>query len=208
MADASEPKATAVDRITTGGRSAAGATTPARTAKSWRLGGGTRKTVLVIHIASVGAWLGLDVAMALLVFSALLTDDPGKQGVYYQALELVTVWPMTVSALVCLLTGILLGLGSKYGLIKYWWVAIKLVLNLLLTVLLLIALRPGVALVAEEGRKISAGESGSVTVGDLIFPPIVSPTLLMVAVVLSVFKPWGRLRRQPQRRKADPAHQA
>lgn len=140
--------------------------------------------------------------MALLVYSALLTDDPGKQAVYYQALELVSVWPMTVSALVCLLTGVLLGLGSKYGLLKYWWVAIKLVL----TVLLLVALRPGVALVAEEGRKITAGESGSVAVGDLIFPPIVSPTLLMVAVVLSVFKPWGRLRRQPQRRKSDPTH--
>jgi hypothetical protein len=32
-------------------------------------------------------------------------------------------------------------------------------------------------------------------VGDLIFPPIVSPTLLLVATVLAVFKPWGLIRK-------------
>jgi hypothetical protein len=40
-------------------------------------------------------------------------------------------------------------------------------------------------------------------VGDLVFPPIVSPTLLLVAMVLAVFKPWGRLRgRQAPKRSA------
>ena len=29
----------------------------------------------------------------------------------------------------------------------------------------------------------------------LIFPPIVSPTALLMAMALAVFKPWGRIRR-------------
>jgi hypothetical protein len=29
----------------------------------------------------------------------------------------------------------------------------------------------------------------------MLYPPIVSPTALAVAFVLSVFKPWGRVRR-------------
>jgi hypothetical protein len=33
-------------------------------------------------------------------------------------------------------------------------------------------------------------------VGDLIFPPIVSPAALAAAFVLAVFKPWGRIRRR------------
>jgi hypothetical protein len=41
-----------------------------------------------------------------------------------------------------------------------------------------------------------AGEAASLVVGDLIYPPIVSPTLLLVAMVLAVFKPWGRIRRR------------
>jgi hypothetical protein len=39
-------------------------------------------------------------------------------------------------------------------------------------------------------------------VSDLIYPPIVSPTLLLVAFVLAVFKPWClilRKRPTPQR---------
>jgi hypothetical protein len=87
----------------------------------------------------------------------------------------VAVGPLLATGLICLLTGVLLGLGSKYGLLRYWWVAVKLALNLVLTGLVLVSLAP---------------------VGDLIFPPIVSPTALLVAMVLAVFKPWGRIRSQ------------
>jgi hypothetical protein len=39
-------------------------------------------------------------------------------------------------------------------------------------------------------------------VGDLIFPAIVSPTALLVAMALAVFKPWGRIRsEQPTARR-------
>lgn len=172
---------------------------PGARKRSWRLGGRTRKTVLVIHIASVGCWLGIDVVMAVLVFTALFSDSDSTKALSYQALELVAVWPMTVSALLCLGTGLLLGLGSKYGLVKYWWVAVKLALNLLLTTLVLVALKPAVRLAADEGRSFEAGHDASLAPGDLVFPPIVSPSLLMVAVVLSVFKPWGRLRKDRQR---------
>jgi hypothetical protein len=41
----------------------------------WRLGSRTRKGVLVLHIASAGAWLGVDVAMGVLIFTALASDD-------------------------------------------------------------------------------------------------------------------------------------
>jgi len=37
----------------------------------WRLGARTRKGVLVAHIASAGAWIGIDVVMGVLIFTAL-----------------------------------------------------------------------------------------------------------------------------------------
>ncbi len=160
-------------------------------AKPWRLGARTRKAVLVLHIASVGSWLGIDVVMAVLTFTAMGTDDQSTKALCFRVLELVTVWPMTVSGLTCLVTGVLLAMGSKYGLTKYWWVVVKLCINLLLSSLVLVALRPGVAELADRGE----ANDLAVPLGDMIFPPIVSPTLLRVAVVLSVFNPWGLLRK-------------
>jgi uncharacterized membrane protein len=170
-------------------------TAVARPAVRWRLGVGTRKGVLVVHIASAGAWLGVDVVMAVLVFRALLTDDGRAKALSFRALELIAVGPLLACGLLCLLSGILLGLSSRYGLVRYWWVAAKLVLNLVLTGLVLVALAPEVAAHAEQARQFDAGLPVPLEVGQLIFPPIVSPTALLVAMVLAVFKPWGRIRR-------------
>jgi hypothetical protein len=161
----------------------------------WRLGATARKTILLVHIASAGAWLGIDVVMAVLVVAALGSDDDGTKALAFRALELVAVGPLLATGLLCLLTGVLLGLGSRYGLVRYWWVAVKLVLNLLLTGLVLVALAPEVAAHATQARQFAAGEPASLAVGQLIFPPIVSPTALLVAMALAIFKPWGRIRR-------------
>lgn len=170
-------------------------------ARTWRLGARMRKSILVVHIVSAGAWIGIDVAMGVVVFTALLVEDDNTRALCYRALELFAVWPLFTTGLVCLASGVVLGLGTKWGLVRYWWVAIKLVLNILLTTLVLVALRPGVIEAAEQGRRFAAGEPASLAVGDLIFPPIVSPTLLLIATVLAVFKPWGRIRghRAPKR---------
>ena len=162
-------------------------------ARPWRLGARTRKGVLVMHIVSAGAWIGIDVVMGVVVFSALLADDDTR-ALCYRALELFAVWPLLAAGLVCLASGVVLGLATKYGLVRYWWVAIKLALNIVLTALVPIALRPEVIRAAEQGWRFAAGEPASLAVGNLIFPPIVSPTALLIAVVLAVFKPWGRIR--------------
>jgi hypothetical protein len=163
--------------------------------RRWRLGGRTRKALLVAHITAAGAWIGLDVVMGVFVFTAAASDDVRIQALCYQALALFAVWPMVTLALASLVTGLTLGLGTRYGLLRYWWVATKLALNIALATLVLVALRPGVVEVAEYGRRLAAGEAVAMSVTDLYFPPIVSTSALLVAVVLSVYKPWGRIRR-------------
>ena len=167
-----------------------------RAPTSRRLGITTRRGVLIIHIASAGAWLGIDLVMAVFIFTAMLTGDDKIKALSYQALELFAVWPLLVTGLICLISGVILGLGSKWGLVRYWWVATKLALNVILTGLVLIALRPQVMESAEQARRWLAGEPATLEIGDLIYPPIVSPTALMIAMALSVIKPWGRIRRR------------
>jgi uncharacterized membrane protein len=165
-----------------------------RASRQWLLPARTRKSVLLLHITSAGVWIGLDVAMAVLVFTALLTGDHSTAAVSFQALQLFAIWSLFTTGMVCLITGIILGLGSKYGLLRYWWVAVKLVLNLVLTGLVPLALAPTVADAAARGRLFTTGHEVTLQVGNLIFPPIVSPVALMIALTLSVFKPWGRIR--------------
>jgi uncharacterized membrane protein len=170
-------------------------TAPARlTGRPFRLGTGTRRAVLIAHIASAGAWLGVDVAMAVLSITALTTDEPGTLAFSLQALELVSIWPLLACGLLCLLSGLVLGLGSRWGLLRYWWVAVKLVLNLVLTALVLVSLRAEVTEQAALARRSAAGEVVTYDLSNLIYPPTVSPTLLLIAIALSVIKPWGRIR--------------
>jgi hypothetical protein len=159
-----------------------------------KLGPRTRKGVLVVHIASAGAWLGVDVAMAVVIATALFNHDTGIRALCYQALQLFAVTPLFTAGIICLVSGTVLGLGGKYGLVRYWWVATKLALNIMLTGLVPLALRPGLSGLSELGRELAAGHLVTASVGNMIYPPIVSPAALLVALALAVFKPGGRIR--------------
>lgn len=162
-----------------------------------RISRGVRRSALVLHVVSAGAWIGIDVIVAVLVLTGWFADDVQLRSLAYRALAAFVVWPMLVSALVCLATGVVLGLGTKWGLLRFWWVAVKLVLNLVLCGLIIFALRPGMGGVAAYGERLLTGNPPRGEVQKLFMPPAVSLSALTLATVLSVFKPWGRLRRRP-----------
>lgn len=121
----------------------------------------------------------------------MTTDEPATLAFSLQALELVSIWPLLACGLLCLLSGIVLGLGSKWGLVRYWWVAAKLALNLVLTGLVVATLQFEVTEQADLARRLAAGEPVTFDLSNLIYPPTVSPTLLLVAITLSVVKALG-----------------
>lgn len=155
-----------------------------------------RRTTLVVHLVSAGAWIGIDVIVAVLVGTGWFADDVQTRSVAYRALATFVVWPMLTSGLVCLVTGLLLGLGTKWGLVRYWWVAVKLALNLVLCTLIVVVLQPGMDAVDAYGRDLLTGSPDRSRVVTLFFPPAVSLTTLALATTLAVFKPWGRIRAQ------------
>jgi len=154
-----------------------------------------RKVTLIVHIVSAGAWIGIDVMVAVFVFVGWFGTDVEVRSLAYRALAEFVVWPMLISGLVSLVTGVILGLGTKWGLLRYWWVVVKLVLNLVLCTLILVALQPGMDAVAAYGRDLLHGTPDTAEVSQLFFPPAVSLTTLSLATVLGVVKPWGRIKR-------------
>jgi hypothetical protein len=163
------------------------------------LGLRARRAALVLHILAAGAWVGIDVVLGVLVFTAMATTDRGTEALCYRALELFATWPLLIAGVLTLASGVLLGLGTRYGLVKYWWVAVKLVMNLVLVTLVVVLLRPGVHDAARYGEALASGRPSDVRIANLFMPPIVSGTALVVATVLSVFKPWGRIARRRAR---------
>ncbi len=163
-----------------------------------------RRWWLVTHILCGVGWMGADVVLALLVVTARLTDDGVLVSSIYTVLRLVIPWAVPFLAGGMLVTGVVLGWATHYGLAQWWWVLVKLCVGVVLTALVFLLLVPG-ALTLPVGLtgtaddvRAAAGSAGT----DLMFPPFVSFAALAFALVLSVLKPWGRTpwgRRTPDR---------
>jgi hypothetical protein len=168
-------------------RSARPATTP-----RLRLSPSVRRAVLTVHIiASVGL-LGDCAAVLAINVRAATTGDPALAASSYDLLAMFSVVfgiPLSFTALG---TGLVLGLGTKWGVLRHRWVTAKLVL--LVTVILAGALVLGPATAA---MRDGAG-SGNQTL--LILASAYDVLVLALATGLSVFKPGRRRDRPPHRR--------
>ena len=153
-----------------------------------RLGRRGRRVLLVAHIAAAVAWIGIDIVLATVATTALVSTDATTEEAAYRALDLFVVWPVLATSVLTLGTGIMLGLGTDHGLLRTWWVAAKLAMNLILIGLVTAVLRPGITDTA--GDTPGAAPSSLQTTGPLL-PPIVS----IAALALSFSRPWGRIRR-------------
>lgn len=162
--------------------------------KPARLRPGVRKAVLVLHLLGVGAWLGIDVVVGILAAVATGSGEAADRALALQVIGTYLAGPMLAAGMIVLATGLVLGWGTRWGLVRFWWVAVKLAVNVVLVVLIVFVLMPGMAEVRTIGEVLAASGELTGEVSSLRFPPAVSLTALTIAVVLSVYKPWGRTR--------------
>ena len=141
-----------------------------------------RKLVLVLHVLTSVGWFGIAVFVAFLVLAAATIGDPAIARGYSHAVE-TSVWLSVPVGLAAAVSGVVLGLGTKWGLARYWWVLAKeiIVVPVVLTDLLVVA--PG----AHDAA------NGPVP-GRLLDPAIAHCVALTGATVLSLVKPFGRIR--------------
>ena len=152
-----------------------------------------RKALLLFHVLSSVSWIGVDLAMGVLAYRGLGTDDPAELAVIYRALEMFCVPLLLTLGLLSLGSGIWLGLGTRFGLVRYWWVLVKLAISLVLLTLVLVALRPTLLEGAAQATVVDASLPERLTDvrRNMLFPPVVSTTMLAFVTWLAVYKPWG-----------------
>jgi Predicted integral membrane protein (DUF2269) len=177
-------------RRNSGGMSVAGSTVPAGPPRSQgarlKLRPGTRRVVLMLHVIAGVGLLG-DVGAVLAVnIRAATTDDPGFAAASYELLAMFTVMFGIPLSLTALATGILLGLATPWGVLRYAWVTTKLVLLVGVILVGSLVLGPGT-------DAMRTGDGGAEA--RLIAGSAYDVFALTLATGLSVFKP--RRRRRP-----------
>ena len=170
---------------------------PARTSPSkQRLSPGLRKATIILHILCGIGWMGLDIGLIVLLLTGYTTESATEAAAAYNAVAIVIPWSVPILATGMLLSGILLGWGTKWGLLRYWWVFVKLVIGVVLNLLVWFALLPGVADLETSDPTLTADAVrdtiGSDVITSMFFPPIVSFAMLLISSILSVYKPWKK----------------
>lgn len=152
---------------------------------------GLRKFVLAIHLTFSTGWIGAVVAYLALGVAAVNGQDAQTVRAAWIAMELTGWFAIVPLALASLLTGIVMALGTKWGLFRHYWVLISLVLTILATVVLLVHM-PTVSALADVAQE-AEGAGLRALGGDLLHPGLGLVVLLLIQV-LNVYKPAGMTR--------------
>ncbi|MGP4109699.1 DUF2269 domain-containing protein [Streptomyces sp. 4N509B] len=150
-----------------------------------------RRAVLITHVTVSVSWLGLSLSLLLLAVTGATADTPEVAASAYRAMKLFGDWLLVPLALTTLATGLVLALGTPWGLAHHRWVYTKFWLTLIAATASTFAFRAGIN---EAAAEVDAGGTVTDTSG-LLFPPSVSLALYLFMTVISYLKPWGLTRR-------------
>lgn len=155
------------------------------------------RALLVAHIGLAVGWIGLTMCLLTLGIAGAAASSPMALRSAYQAdgwLGLALVAPVSLGALS---TGVAAALTGRWGLTRHWWVATKLGIAIALTIgsnfAIDLELQSASHVVTHTPAAIlTASDIGTarlVAVGG----PAGELYLLVCAVILSIYRPWGRI---------------
>lgn len=148
---------------------------------------GWRALIVLAHVLASVGWFG-----AVAVFLALAVWGLGGSTAAQAAgpaMQLATVWIIVPLGFASPLTGILLSLGTPWGLVRHYWVAFKLAMTAASMALLMVHLQP-VHAAAEAARIRDAAASAHLDL-QLAFDAGAALLALIVMTILSAYKPRG-----------------
>ena len=147
-----------------------------------------RKFMLIAHLASSVGWIGAVVAYLALGIAAATSRDAQTVRAAWIAMEVTGWYALVPLALAALVTGLVMALGTPWGLFRHYWVLITLVLTILATVVLLLHM-PDVSSMAGVARRADGADLRGLG-GDLAHPGVGLLALLAITA-LNVYKPRG-----------------
>jgi hypothetical protein len=164
-----------------------------------------RKFALAVHLTLSVGWIGAVAAyMALDVLAASRKDAQTLRAAYI-SMESIALDVIVPLALASLLTGLVMSVGTKWGLFRHYWVLISLLLTVLATAVLLVETRT-ISHYAEIAADPTTSSQDLQALGSTLVHSVGGTVVLLVILVLNVYKPEGMTRygwrkQQEERRK-------
>ncbi|WP_340682674.1 hypothetical protein LCL61_28945 [Amycolatopsis coloradensis] len=156
-----------------------------------RLSPGKRKLWVMLHVGLSVSWLGIAISMVVLSTVGYATENAELRHGAYELMHIFDLFIVIPTMMLSIITGLVVSLGSKWGLAKHWWVLLKLVIALGI---------PAVAIVESQWvqelaeRTLDPAAEPGATGLTLMICMIVFSAALWTATYLSVFKPGGKTR--------------
>ena len=149
-----------------------------------------RRFVLAAHIVISVGWIGALASYLVLDVMILMSDDIAELRMSYAAMDLIVSRAIVPLALASLVTGLVISLGTPWGLFRHWWVVISLALTLLAVVVLLME-APTVHSMAEIAAGPATAHDTVRHLGSTIVHSVGGLVVLVTVTFLNVYKPRG-----------------
>lgn len=151
----------------------------------------TRRFALSLHLTVSVGWIGAVLAYLGLGLTAVRSEEVDQIRGMWSAMDAVGWYVIVPLAGASLLTGLLMALGTKWGLFRHYWVVISFALTVLSVVVLLLHM-PTVSSTAEFAR--TADLAALEGLGGDLGHPGVGLVILLAVQVLNLYKPRGLTR--------------
>jgi hypothetical protein len=157
-----------------------------------------RRLVLTSHVTFSVGWLGAVAAYLALAITGLTSSDAEMMRAAYLSMATIAWIVIVPCSIAALASGLVQSLTTEWGLFRHYWVLAKFLLTVAAVTVLLLhmpTVRRMAGIAAAWGG--SAADVGALQI-QLVIHAGGGLLVLLTATVLSVYKPWGRIRRSPE----------
>jgi hypothetical protein len=154
---------------------------------------GLRKFALAAHLTLSVGWIGAVAAYMSLDVAAATSQDAQTLRAAYLAMESIARYVIVPLAFASLLTGLVMSLGTKWGLFRHYWVLISLLLTVIATAVLLVETQT-ISHFADMAADPTTSGDDLRALGGTLVHSIGGTVVLLVILVLNTYKPQGMTR--------------
>lgn len=148
-----------------------------------------RRLALFLHVVTSVGFVGAVAAFLALAIAGATAADGATLGASYLAMDVITARVILPLAAATLVVGIVQSLGTPWGLFRYYWIVVKLVLTIIAIVVLLLQVGTIELLAAEAIAGDLANLAGARV--SMLLHSAGGVVVLLAATLLSIYKPRG-----------------
>lgn len=158
-----------------------------------------RKALTAAHVIASASWVGITAVIVAMAVVAMTTRDADVMLVTYRLMETFDLTLLPWANFAATLSGIALGIVTPWGLLRHYWVAIKLVISVSILALAFGYLHNALVSAAADAERLTTASGQAPDLGALPTAVLAGFAFalvnLLAAMLLSLYKPGGRTRR-------------